>query len=111
MKFNAVSFNITTSFSSCTKAGKGFNLFNQWIKKAKYGTFEKNEGENGDYRINGLSLKDGDCFFMFNVESDSSENIYWQLDNIKKFMQTVQGITSFNADVLLKDRSVTWNND
>lgn len=109
MKINALAQNIRVTFSSPLKAGKGFSLFNQWVKKAIYGTLTKKEGSNGEYTIKGLSVKDHDNFFVFDVLSSSEENIYWQLENIKNVIKTLPGATSFHAEVLTRGREIFWN--
>jgi hypothetical protein len=108
MNFNAATYNAIIIFNSASKAGKGFGLFNQWIKKALYGTLLKKEGENGEYSIYGLNYQDGKNYVTFNVESDSSENIYWQLNNVKNFVKTLSGALEFHANVLIVSEKVVW---
>lgn len=108
MNFNAATYNAIITFNTASKAGKGFGLFNQWIKKALYGTLSKKEGENGDYSIYGLNYQDGKDYLVFNIESESSVNIYWQLENIKNFVKTLSGALEFHADVLVKSEKIFW---
>lgn len=109
MTFNAATYNATATFESSSKAGKGFGTFNQWVKKALYGTLTKKEGENGEYSVYKLSYKDGADHFTFNIESASTENIYWQLENIKEFLSALQGVLEFSAEVLVKSEKVYWH--
>ena len=109
MTFTAATYNATATFESCTKAGKGFGTFNQWVKKALYGTLTEKEGENGEYSIYKLFYKDSADHFTFNIESSSVENLYWQLENIKKFLSTLSGAFEFSAEVLVKSEKVYWH--
>ena len=110
MKFKATTHEAKVTFSSSTKAGKGFSSFNQWVKRAKYGTLTLNEGENGEYTIKKLSIRDQNDFFTFDVEADSTESMYWQLENAKNFIKTLPGTLKFEASVLVEGDSVNWNN-
>ena len=110
MKFKSTTREAKATFSSSAKAGKGFSSFNQWIKRAKYGTLLSSEGENGEYSIRGLSVRDDEKFFTFNIESNSSENLYWQLENVKNFIKALPGALKFEALVLVEGDPVVWNN-
>lgn len=101
----------TPAFANVTitcKNAKTVQDICDWIYTANHNKFTKNDKDFiGDYNID--ILDSNDEILDLRVDSDRSQNLDWQLENLSKFCNTLDDVDEFSSSAWVMTDGPYWN--